>query len=99
MGEAGVVAATQRRADAATAAQAPLRASDLAWLALLPCAAVVVVAIVLVGPPLGDVLFPSSTVTFWEDATGFPEPTEYARYLIALTAPLGDPREGGRKRL
>lgn len=64
--------------------------SDAAWIALLPCALVVLLAIVALGEPLGGLLLSTPDVTFW--STTFPrvlpEPTEHARYLIAVTAPL-----------
>lgn len=62
-----------------------------AWLCALPCAAIVAVAILVLGPPLGQLLSPaSSPYTFLAgSAAGIhPEPTEHARYLIALAAPL-----------
>src|SRR5437868_4131740 len=70
-----------------------LRADELAWIAVVPCGILVVAAIVLLGPPLGQLLFPGSDVTFWpviERAYIPPEPesTEHARYLLALAAPL-----------
>jgi hypothetical protein len=75
---------------AARAAHA-LTPGESAWLAALPCALVLLAAIVLLGPPLGDAL-PSSHPVIWRGYAnaGFvnPEPTEHARYLIALTGPL-----------
>jgi hypothetical protein len=67
-----------------------LAADEAAWLAVLPCAAVVLLAIVVLGPPLGRALFPAQPFAFWPTwAPSFaPEPTEQARYLLALTAPL-----------
>jgi len=61
-----------------------------AWLATVPAAAIVVVAIVLLGRPLGSLLFPAPHALFWPSIRYAvrPEPTEQARYLIALTAPL-----------
>lgn len=63
--------------------------SELAWLLVVPCAVVAVLAIVLLGPPLGGLL-PGGSVTPWPStAREFrPEPTEHARYAIALGAPL-----------
>jgi hypothetical protein len=67
-------------------------AGELAWIAALPCALVVLVLIVVLGPPLGDLLFPRIGLTFWSEVqeayATHPEPTEQARYLLALTAPL-----------
>jgi hypothetical protein len=62
-----------------------------AWLCAIPCAAIAVVAIILFGPPLGRLLTPAHTPdTFFSDArVGLrPEPTEHARYLLAICAPL-----------
>jgi hypothetical protein len=82
------------RAD--TRAEAPARTAvapaELAWLVALPCAVVLVAAIVLLGPPLGRLLFPASDIAFWPTATPTlairPEPTEQARFLIALAGPV-----------
>jgi hypothetical protein len=63
-----------------------------AWLAAVPAAAIVVAAVVLLGPALGRLAFPAPTARFWppvvEEGAVRPEHTEQARYLIALTAPL-----------
>jgi hypothetical protein len=69
---------------------AALCAGQAAWLAALPCAAIVLAAIVALGPPLGRALFGGRTVTLWEGAAAqvHPEPTEQARFLIAIAAPL-----------
>lgn len=70
----------------------PPHASELAWIVLLPCAAILLVAIVVLGPPLGRIALRPSGLTFWPSVIqqgGLrPEPTEQARYLIALTGPL-----------
>ena len=51
-----------------------------------------VAAIVLLGPPLGELLFPTPNIAFWPTATPTlairPEPTEQARFLIALAGPV-----------
>jgi hypothetical protein len=64
----------------------------VAWIALLPCAALVVLAILLLGPPLGQIMFPRSDVAFLpsvaQELAPRPEPTEQARFLLALTGPL-----------
>src|SRR5829696_2166515 len=62
-----------------------------AWLCAIPCAAIAAVAILLLGPPLGDLLSPDhSPYTFLSGFAGgvHREPTEHARYLIAIGAPL-----------
>jgi hypothetical protein len=70
----------------------PASPGELAWICAVPCAILVVLAIVVLGPPLGR-LFPTSDVTFWPYVADVyeppvPEATEHARYLLALTAPL-----------
>jgi hypothetical protein len=61
-----------------------------AWIAAVPSAVVVLLAILLVGPPLGTLLADSSQPRIWPELRWAvqPEPTEQARYLVALTAPL-----------
>jgi hypothetical protein len=66
----------------------PLGAGELAWLAVLPCAAVLVLAIALLGPPLGHALFEAGSDRFWPEALVAPEPVEHARYIVSL---LGGP--------
>jgi hypothetical protein len=67
-------------------------AADLAWLALLPCALVMVAAIVVLGPWAGRIALPHSDVAFFpylvQTRHPAPEPTEHGRFLIALLAPL-----------
>src|SRR5215218_7007014 len=61
-----------------------------AWLCAIPCAAIAAVAILVLGPPLGELLNPGpNPFTFLRGAGApRPEPTEHARYLIAVCAPL-----------
>jgi hypothetical protein len=61
-----------------------------AWLAAVPVAAVTLLAIVLLGPPLGSALLPAPSARFWSGTAAgvHPEPTEQARFLVALSAPL-----------
>ena len=67
-------------------------AGEWAWLAALPCALFVVALVLVLGPPLGALLFPSDAVVFLQAVEALhppsPEPTEQARFLLALTAPL-----------
>jgi hypothetical protein len=65
-------------------------ASEIAWLAVVPCTVVVVVAILLLGPPLGGLLFRTESPAFWEwiGHPPHPEPTENARYVLSLAGPL-----------
>jgi hypothetical protein len=70
-----------------------LTASESAWLVALPCALATVLAIVVLGPPLGDALFsPPRDATFWPYEIAVrgihPEPTEHGRFVIALLGPL-----------
>jgi hypothetical protein len=68
-----------------------LESGTAAWLAVPPTVLVVLVAMAVLGPALGDLLFPPSSLQFWSDLRPVlirPEPTENARYLIALAAPL-----------
>jgi hypothetical protein len=67
-----------------------LSAEALAWIAALPCAALVVCAILVLGRPLGKLILPSSNLVFWPSVAELPspEPTEQGRFLLALTAPL-----------
>jgi len=68
----------------------PLRADELAWIGLLPCAALVLAAIVTLAKPLGQRALPHGGLTFFPSTAGrpLPEPTEQAGFLLALTAPL-----------
>jgi len=91
------VGSTDARPAAATAAT-PRRASAAgidpwlaAWLAAVPAAAIALLAALLLGPSLGAVLLPTPRAEFWPAIGAIsvaPEPTEQARYLILLTAPL-----------
>jgi hypothetical protein len=77
---------------AATAARTQVAPAELAWLLAPLCALVFAAAIALLGPPLGRLLFPVPDIAFWPTATPTlairPEPTEQARFLIALAGPL-----------
>jgi hypothetical protein len=70
----------------------PLAPADVAWMALIPTAAISLAAVLLLGPPLGRVLFPHGHDLLWPPtwvlATGRAEPTKHARYVIAALAPL-----------
>ena len=63
----------------------------LAWLLAVPVALISIVLIVVLGPPLGDVLHSGEhPYTFWQDLSWavVAEPTEQGRFLLALAAPL-----------
>ncbi|HEX7292740.1 MAG TPA: hypothetical protein VF250_16590 [Conexibacter sp.] len=70
-----------------------LTPAEVAWVALVPCALVAVVAILLLGPPLGHALArPSGDALWpptWWEAAGRPEPVEQGRVALALLAPFG----------
>jgi len=67
-----------------------LALSELAWLVVLPCAALVALAILLLGPPLGHAFLAPRGDRFWPRTEVRPEPVEHARFLLALAAaPLG----------
>jgi len=80
-------AATHVPTAEATRALAP---AEIAWLLALPCAAIVVVLVAVLGPLVGDVLLPSSSLAFFEAALVQlrPEPHEQGRVLVALAGPL-----------
>jgi hypothetical protein len=62
---------------------------ETAWLIAVPCAIAVAIVVVALGPALGRLLFPPLDAHFWPSQTDIrPEPTEHARYLLALLAPL-----------
>jgi hypothetical protein len=71
-------------------ARGTVDAATAAWLCAIPCAAIVAVAILVLGPPLGDLLQRDAAFTFLPSSAAgtFDESTEHARYLIALGAPL-----------
>src|SRR5262245_6480511 len=68
-----------------------LTPAELAWVALIPCAIVSLIVLLVLGPPLGHALFkPGSDALWpphWWEARGRPEPVKHARYLIAAVAP------------
>ena len=78
-----------RLAVAATPARA-LEAGETAWLAAIPTTAIGVLAIALLGPPLGRTLLATHHTYFWSIAQPavHPEPAEQGRFLLAITVPL-----------
>lgn len=92
MGEGGVgvsaLAQAQPLSTQVREAERPRRlsASELAWMASVPVGLLVAGAILILGPFVGS-LFPEAGVTFWPSTVTYTEPTEHARFLIALTAP------------
>jgi hypothetical protein len=62
-----------------------------AWLCAIPCIAIVIALAYVLGPPLGHLLTPDlSDYTFTKEYAKAvrPEPTEQARFLIALSLPV-----------
>jgi hypothetical protein len=78
---------SRARAGAAARSYPP---GDVAWIVLLPCALLLTAACALLGPPLGRWLFAPRGMAFWPFSPPAvrPEPTEHARYVLALLAPL-----------
>jgi len=81
------------RTRATTTARTAIAPAELAWLLALPCGLLLLAAVVVLGPPLGRLLFPPADIAFWN--TGIttlavrPEPTEQACFLIAIAGPVG----------
>jgi hypothetical protein len=69
-----------------------LTVTEIAWVVLIPWATVAVVAIVLLGSPVGSLLFTHTSDALWPStwwqAIGHPEPTKHGRYLVAVVVPL-----------
>ncbi len=84
-------AALQQRTPASGWLSSPQsQAGAAAWLALIPCALLVLLAVVVLGPPLSRVLYPTRLPFRFLPAdpeTVTPEPLESTRYLLSLTAP------------
>ena len=86
MGEMGkqVQLDAGRRAPALPRTRA-LEPGEVAWLTVLPIALALLLATVLLGPPLGHAIFePTGAERFWPEAEVLPEPVEHARFVIAL---------------
>jgi len=71
-----------------------LTPAETAWIALIPCALLMLAAVVVLGPPLGRLLFRPGTGNnvlwplHWAETQGRAEPAKHARYLLAVAAPL-----------
>jgi hypothetical protein len=65
--------------------------SELAWIAVVPCAIATLAAIVLLGPPIGHTFFSAGSEALWPPEApyvfGQPEPVKQGRYLTALLGP------------
>ncbi|MGB2710623.1 MAG: hypothetical protein WBC33_03840 [Conexibacter sp.] len=78
------------RADA-VASDGHLDAAAVAWVLAIPCGLIAAAVAYLLGPRLGALIHtPRSLSTIWpfEHPYFKPEPTEQARYLLALLAPV-----------
>jgi len=80
--------------------------AELTWLAAVPCALVIVAAIVLLAPPLGRALFSPGSESLWPPEAAYifgrAEPVKQGRYLMALLGPAlvaAAVLVGGRRRL
>ena len=86
------VGSADPRVAAGSVERRALTPAEIAWIALIPCALLALIAIVLLGPPLAHVLFrPGSDALWppgWWEARGRAEPVKHARYLLAALAPL-----------
>ena len=65
---------------------------ELAWVAAAPAAILTALAILVLGPPLGHLLFHRGSDSLWPaewwEAQGYAEPAKHARYLLGVIAPL-----------
>ncbi|MFL5818376.1 MAG: hypothetical protein ACJ76L_12355 [Conexibacter sp.] len=61
--------------------------ATVAWLWAVPCAALTIVLILWLGPPLSKVLYPS-TLPVLPTVEHNPEPVEDTRYLLSLLGPV-----------
>jgi len=68
-----------------------LSTGETAWLLLAPALLVAVLAIALLGPPLGRLAFDGTHYEYWPSAAGpklFPKPTELARFALTVLCAL-----------
>ncbi len=65
----------------------PSAVETAAWLWALPCAAVTIALVYLLGPPLSHVLY-SASVAILPTVERHPEPVEDTRYLVSLLGPV-----------
>ena len=84
--------------------------SEIAWIAVIPCALATVLLVLLLGPPIGDLLLRPDPAreTLWPYLGARPETTQHGRMLAALLGPAllaatvlacGHPRLRARLRL
>jgi hypothetical protein len=93
--EASSLRGAQRaeRGRAPSAEATPLTPRELAWIAALPCAALTLLAVVLLGPVVGDALLGPGSEDLWpREASiyvfGQPEPAKRGGFVLALLGPL-----------
>lgn len=60
---------------------------ELAWIAALPCALLTLVALVLLGPPLGSLLLTPRRGVLWPTIEALPQPEQHGRFLVGLIGP------------
>ena len=88
----GSTAAGAARLDTARARPRTVSPGELAWIAVVPCAVVTVIAIVVLGPVLGRALFSPGADQLWPPnwwgTQGRAEPVKQGRYAIAAVAPV-----------
>jgi len=84
-----VVQDTRVRRDAGVAPERRDATVVAAWVAGAVAGVVALAALLVLGPPLGRLLGPDGGAHFWPEVAWMarPEPTEHARYLLALLAP------------
>jgi len=82
-------AVVSRRGNVHAAASEARVVADTAWLVAVPCAALTIALVVLLGPPLSHVLYPRPLpFTYLPNVIQHPEPVEGTRYVLSLAAPL-----------
>jgi hypothetical protein len=81
------VSTTRVGSTSAVRAARALDSAQVAWLAALPCALLTVLAVALLGAPVGHAFFAPGSETFWPKVPVRVEPVEHARYVLALLGP------------
>jgi len=81
------VSTTRVGSTSAVRAARALDSTQVAWIAALPCALLTVLAVALLGAPLGHAFFAPGSETFWPKVPVRVEPVEHARYVLALLGP------------
>lgn len=66
----------------------PSDVETAAWLWALPCAAITIALVALVGPPLSRVLYPATPLPVLPTVEHNPEPVEGTRFLLSLLGPV-----------